>query len=50
LESLAAGGPLCLIDGLKAIAYGNELCNPPGRDTISTGSVIAFAMEAHEKG
>lgn len=50
LETLAALGSLCLIDDLKAIAYGNELCNRLGLDTISTGSVIAFAMEAYEKG
>lgn len=50
LETLAALGSLCLIDDLKAISYGNELCNRLGLDTISTGSVIAFAMEAHEKG
>jgi aldehyde:ferredoxin oxidoreductase len=50
LETLAALGSLCLIDDLKAIAYGNELCNRYGIDTISTGGVIAFAMEAHEKG
>jgi len=50
LESLAALGSLCLIDDLKAISYGNELCNRLGLDTISTGGVIAFAMEAYEKG
>jgi aldehyde:ferredoxin oxidoreductase len=50
LESLAALGSLCLIDDLKTIAFCNELCNRLGLDTISTGSVIAFAMEANEKG
>jgi len=50
LESLAALGSLCLIDDLKAIAYANELCNRLGLDTVSTGGVIAFAMEAFEKG
>ncbi|MHA1198484.1 MAG: aldehyde ferredoxin oxidoreductase family protein [Candidatus Heimdallarchaeaceae archaeon] len=29
---------------------GNELCNKYGIDTISAGDVIAFAMEAYEKG
>ncbi len=50
LESLAALGSLCLIDDLKTIAYANELCNRLGMDTVSTGGVIAFAMEAFEKG
>lgn len=48
-ESIAALGSLCLIDDIKAIAKANELCNRYGLDTISTGSAIAFAMEAFEK-
>ena len=39
---------LCLIDNLLAVAKANELCNRYGIDTISTGNIIAFAMEAHE--
>jgi aldehyde:ferredoxin oxidoreductase len=49
-ETLAALGSLCGIDDLGAIAKGHELCNAYGLDTISTGNVIAFAMECHEKG
>ena len=49
-ESIAALGSLCLVDSLNAIAKANELCNRYGLDTISTGSVIAFAIEAFEKG
>jgi aldehyde:ferredoxin oxidoreductase len=49
-ETLAAFGALCLNDNLKAIAKANEYCNRLGLDTISTGSVIAFAMECREKG
>ena len=49
-ETLGALGSLCLIDDLCAIAMGNELCNRYGIDTISTGSAIAFGMEAYEKG
>ncbi len=48
-ETLAALGSNCGIDNLKAIAKGNELCNAYSLDTISTGSVIAFAMECFEK-
>ncbi len=49
-ETLAGLGSLCLVEDLNAVAKANELCNRYGIDTISTGSVIAFAMEAHERG
>jgi aldehyde:ferredoxin oxidoreductase len=49
-ETLAAFGSLCMNDNLKAIAKANEYCNRFGLDTISTGSIIAFAMECREKG
>jgi len=48
-ESNAALGALCLNDNLEQISLANELCNRYGLDTISTGSAIAFAMEAFEK-
>ncbi len=49
-ETLGAFGSMCLIDNLEAIAKANDLCNRLGLDTISTGSAIAFAMEAVERG
>ncbi len=49
-ETAAALGSLCGIDDLEAIAYGNQLCNAYGLDTISTGAVIAWAMECSERG
>ena len=49
-ESIGTLGGECLVDDLAAICKANELCNRYGLDTISTGSVIAFAMEAYEKG
>jgi aldehyde:ferredoxin oxidoreductase len=49
-ETLAAMGSLCLVDDLEAIAKLNEMCNRYGMDTITTGSVIAFVMEAKERG
>ena len=49
-ETLAALGSNCGIGNLKAIAKGNERCNAYSLDTISTGGVIAFAMECFEKG
>jgi aldehyde:ferredoxin oxidoreductase len=49
-ETLGTYGGLCLVDDLAAISKANQLCNQYGLDTISAGSVIAFAMEAYEKG
>ncbi len=49
-ETLAALGSNCGIDDPLAIAKGNELCGAYSLDTISTGAVIAFAMECFEKG
>ena len=48
-ETMAVFGPMLLIDDLKAIAEFNLLVNKLGLDSISTGSAIAFAMEAYEK-
>jgi aldehyde:ferredoxin oxidoreductase len=49
-ETIASLGSLCLNDNLEAISYANHLCNLHSLDTISTGNVIAFAMECYEKG
>lgn len=49
-ESVALLGALSDIDDLAALCYANELCNRYGMDTMSTGSVIAFAREAYERG
>jgi aldehyde:ferredoxin oxidoreductase len=49
-ESIGTLGGLCLVDDLAAIAKANQLCNRYGIDTISAGGIIAFAMEAYEKG
>jgi aldehyde:ferredoxin oxidoreductase len=49
-ETTNALGPMCWIDDPEAIIYANHLCNLYGLDTISTGVVVAFAMELHEKG
>lgn len=49
-ETAAALGSCCGIDDLEAIAYGNQLCNAYGLDTISTGMVISWAMECFERG
>ncbi|MFH2132514.1 MAG: aldehyde ferredoxin oxidoreductase family protein [bacterium] len=49
-ETVSALGSLCEIDNLPAIARGNQLCNLYGLDSISTGCVVAFAMECFEHG
>ena len=49
-ETLAGFGGNCQCDDLNAISRMNDLCNRYGMDTITTSSVIAFAMEAYEKG
>ncbi len=45
-ETVAALGSDQGIDDLLAVAKGNELCAAYGLDTISTGAVLAFVMEA----
>jgi aldehyde:ferredoxin oxidoreductase len=49
-ETTNALGPMCWLSDPEAIMYANHLCNRYGLDTISTGVIIAFAMELHEKG
>jgi aldehyde:ferredoxin oxidoreductase len=49
-ETIGTLGGLCLVDDLVAIAKANQLCNQYGLDTISAGGIIAFAMEAYERG
>jgi aldehyde:ferredoxin oxidoreductase len=49
-ETLASLGSNLGIDDLKAIVKGNEICNAASIDTISAGGVIAFCMEAYERG
>lgn len=49
-ETTAGFGAMCLNDNLASIVTANDLCNRLGLDTISTASVIAFAMEAFERG
>ena len=49
-ETMGALGSCCGIDDIEAIAYGNQLCNAYGLDTISAGVCIAWAMECFERG
>jgi len=49
-ETAAAFGAMCLNTNAEAIVMANHICNLYGLDTISTGTVIAFAMECYEHG
>ncbi len=49
-ETAAFLGSSCEIADIKAIAFGNEICNDLGLDTISAGGTVGFAMECYEKG
>jgi aldehyde:ferredoxin oxidoreductase len=49
-ETIVMLGSNCLNNNLDSIIKANDLCNDLGIDTISAGSVVAFAMECYEKG
>lgn len=49
-ETVASFGTLLNSADLAAACKANYLCNDLGLDTITTGSTIAWAMEAWEKG
>ena len=49
-ESLWALGPLCGVHNMDAIIKACDLCDRYGLDTMSTGVVIAWAMECFERG
>jgi aldehyde:ferredoxin oxidoreductase len=49
-ETVAAFGSLCENPDIESIALLNQKCNVYGLDTISAGTVIAFAMECFEHG
>jgi len=49
-ETIYAFGGLCMVHEIEEIAYLNDICDRLGMDTISAGSLCAFAMEASEMG
>jgi len=49
-ETMAAFTAFIMNRDPKLSAYCGYLCNEYGMDTISTGAMIAFAMECYEKG
>jgi aldehyde:ferredoxin oxidoreductase len=48
-ETLGMLGANVLNDDVNSIIEGNEWCNRYGIDTISTGAVIGFGIEAYER-
>jgi len=49
-ETTAMLGGMCALTDIHDVAQANYLCDELGLDTISAGSVIAFATECFEKG
>ena len=49
-ETLAASGSLCGVGDLRALARVNQLLAQYVLDSISTGAVMAFALECYEHG
>lgn len=49
-ETLGSFGTMCLNSNAESIAMVNHICNSYGLDTISAGTVIAFAIECYENG
>ena len=47
-ETIGAFGTMCMCDDFETIIKLNDMCNRSGLDTISTGTVLAFAMECFE--
>jgi aldehyde:ferredoxin oxidoreductase len=47
-ETIYAFGGLCMVHEIEEIAYLNDVCDRLGIDTISAGSLCAFAIEASE--
>ena len=49
-ETIGLLGTNCGISDAETVARANSLCNEYGIDTISAGNVIAYAIEAFQKG
>jgi aldehyde:ferredoxin oxidoreductase len=49
-ETIYAFGGLCMVDQIEEIIYLNDLCDRMGLDTMSSGNLAAFAIEARRRG
>ena len=49
-ETIFAFGGLCEVNGIEEIMHLNDLCDRLGMDTISSGNLAAFTIEAARQG
>ena len=49
-ETIYAFGGLCMIDSIEEIAWLNDICDRLGIDTITSGNLCAFTIEAAKRG
>ncbi len=49
-ETIYAFGGLCEVDSIEEITYLNDVCDRLGIDTITSGNLAAFAIEASRQG
>ncbi len=49
-ETCASYGSMVLVDDVDYVAWANDYANRQGLDTISSGTVVAMAMELSERG
>lgn len=49
-ETIYAFGGLCMIDQIEEVVFLNDLCDRLGLDTMSSGNLAAFAIEARRRG
>ncbi|MCR4425455.1 MAG: aldehyde ferredoxin oxidoreductase family protein, partial [Firmicutes bacterium] len=49
-ETIGAFGGQCGISDFGAIVAANQFCDEYGLDTMSSGTIIAYAMECYERG
>jgi len=49
-ETIGALGGLCCLNNLEEVAYLNDICDRMGIDTITTGHMVSFAIEASKRG
>ncbi len=49
-ETIYAFGGLCEVDEIEEIIFLNDICDRLGMDTISSGNLVAFAIEASRRG
>ena len=49
-ETIYAFGGLCDVDSIEEVIYLNDLCDRLGIDTISSGNLVSFSIEASRQG